>query len=468
MPRSAKARLDQSGLTGLGLEKLVEILLDEAAFNKALKSRLLAALAGGAGAGEVARLIDTKLDSLQKSRGYLSPTRANTLSVELRGLLRNITSELADLDRYAAFERVIRFLTVGAVIEERARKGGARLAKLLDEARGSLVEAALKLDGDAQVRSVVLLEKLRVEDDDGRFRPALLDIFCGLQKPAADAWKAVLTGKLKNPTEKAAHWRNAEPLAYLQRLASHNADIDTYIELESLKPHERRDSLLIARMLHDAKRHAEALEWVRKPGATMRLTQADDAAADAVQPPRLLEADILDALKQKGDAQALRWKEFERTLRPDILRDYIARLDDFAEFEETDKAFATVAGDPRIHEALDFLVAWPRFDLASEHVLRHLGKWDGRQSAILAKAADALWKDYPVAATMLYRILLDDILRRGVSDAYDDAAAYYAVLHELESRLGAHFIHRSHRDYVADIRARYARRFTFWQLVHGS
>src|ERR1700754_2779896 len=102
MPKSAKAKLDQAGLTGLGLEKLVEILLDEAAFNKPLKSRLLAALAGGAGAGEVAGLIDKKLDSLAKSRAYLSPTRANTLSVELRGLLRNITSELAALDRYAA------------------------------------------------------------------------------------------------------------------------------------------------------------------------------------------------------------------------------------------------------------------------------------------------------------------------------------------------------------------------------
>jgi hypothetical protein len=157
MPKSAKAKLDQSGLTGLGLEKLVEILLDEAAFNKALKSRLLAALAGGAGAGEVTRLIDSKLDSLQKSRAYLSPTRANTLSVELRGLLKNITSELAGLDRYAAFERVLRFLTVGAVIDERARNGGARLAKLMDEARDSLVEAALKLDGEEQVRSVELL-----------------------------------------------------------------------------------------------------------------------------------------------------------------------------------------------------------------------------------------------------------------------------------------------------------------------
>jgi hypothetical protein len=465
MPKTSKAKLDQAGLTGLGLEKLVDILLDEASFNKALKSRLLAALAGGTGAEEVARLIDKKLDSLEKSRAYLSPTRANTLSVELRGLLKNVTSELASLDRYAAFERLIRFSAIGTIIEERARNGGARLAKLLDEARDSLVEAALKLDSDEQIRSVALLEAMRTGDEDGKFRPALLDILCGLHKPAAEAWKSILTGKLRSPTEKAAHWRNSEPVAYLQRLASHTSDIDAYIELELLKPQGRRDSLLIARMLYDAKRFAEALEWVRKPAATMRLSQADHVSADTARTPRLLEADILDALKKKDDAQAIRWKEFERTLRPDILRDYIARLDDFAEFEETDKALALVASSPRLHEALDFLVKWPRLDLASDHVLRHLGNWDGRQSAILVEAADALWKDYPIAATMLYRIVLDDLLRRGASDDYADGATYFAVLHELQSRLGADFPYQSHRDYVADIRGKHARKHAFWQLI---
>jgi hypothetical protein len=469
MPKSAKAKLDQAGLTGLGLEKLVEILLDEAAFNKALKSRLLAALAGGAGAGEVTRLIDKKLDTFEKSRVYLSPTRANTLSVELRGLLKNITSELAGLDRYAAFERLIRFSSVGTVIEERARNGGARLAKLLDEARDSLVESALKLDADEQVRSVTLLEALRVGDDHGKFRETLLEVLCGMHKPAADAWKSILTGKLKSPTEKAAHWRNSEPVAYLQRLASHNADIDAYIELEQLKPQERRDSLLIARMLHEAKRYAEALEWVRRPAATMRITHLDKAVAGAAgQPPqhqRLLEADILEALKQKDEAQAIRWEEFERTLRPGILRNYISKLDDFAEFEETDKAFALVAGSSRIYDALDFLMKWPRHDLASEHVLRHVGKWDGRRYQSLVEAADVLSEHYPVAATMLYRTLLDDILRRGNSDAYLDGASYFVVLHELEPRLGVGFTYQSHRDYMAELREKHGRRPAFWQLI---
>lgn len=465
MAKAAKARLDQAGLTGLGLEKLVEILLDEASFNKPLKSRLLAALAGGAGADEVARLIDKKLETLGRSKGYLSPTRANTLSVELRGLLKNITAELAELDRFAAFERLAWFLDVGAVIEERARKGGARLAKLLDGARDGLADCVLKLDADAQVKAVTLLEKARVGDEDGKLRPALLDILCGMQKPAADTWKAMLIGKLKSSTEKAAHWRNAEPVAYLQRLAAHNADIEAYIELEVLKPRERQDSVRVARMLHEAKRHAEALEWVRKPAATMHLTRRDNEVPGATQPPRLLEADILDALKRKDDAQAIRWKEFERTLRPEILRTYIAKLDDFAEFEETDKALVIVTGSPDIHTALDFLVKWPRLDLAAAHIVRHHGKWDGRQSAILQEAANALSSMDPVAATMLYRTLLDDILRRAASDEYLDAASYFSVLHELQPKLGADFPLKRHRDYVAEIRERHARKHALWQLV---
>lgn len=465
MAKAAKARLDQAGLTGLGLGKLVEILLDEAQSNKALKSRLQAALAGEAGADEVARLIDRKLDSLEKGSAYLSPTRANTLSLELRGLLKNITTELADLDRYAAFERLVRFLGVGEIIDSRARNGGAKLAKLLEEARKDLVETALKLELDAQMRSVALLEKLRI-DDGGSYKDALCDILCGMQKPAANAWKSLLVEKLKKSGSKSDHWQNAEPLAYLQRLASHNDDIDAYIELETFKPAERRDSLRIARMLHKAGRHAEALEWVRKPAASARVAQWDKDGTDGPsQPQRLLEAGILDALKRKDEAQAVRWQEFEHTLRPDVLRAYIAKLDDFAEFDETDKAFAMVAASPRIHEALDFFVKWPRLDLASDLALRHIGKWDSRQSAVLVAAADAFREEYPVAATMLYRFLIATILRRGASEDYGDAAIYYAALIDLSKRLGPDFHYQSHGRYVDEIKTQYGRRPAFWNLI---
>ncbi|RYF97340.1 MAG: hypothetical protein EON94_15145, partial [Caulobacteraceae bacterium] len=215
MPKATKARLDRAGLTGLGLDKLVEILLDEAAVSKALKSRLQAALAGGTGVDEVTRLIDQKLDSYQKAQTYLSPTRANTLSLELRGLLRMITAELAALDNYTAFERLARFLVVGTFIENRARKGGAKLAKLLDDARESLADIVLKLGAGDQVKSVALLEKTRAADEEGKSQAVLLKILCGMEKPAADAWKALLTSRLVPSTERSAQWKNAELLVFL-------------------------------------------------------------------------------------------------------------------------------------------------------------------------------------------------------------------------------------------------------------
>ena len=64
-----KAKLDRDGLTALGLERLIGIALDEAALNPSFKKRLNAALAGiggAAGAANVAKLIDSRLNALEK------------------------------------------------------------------------------------------------------------------------------------------------------------------------------------------------------------------------------------------------------------------------------------------------------------------------------------------------------------------------------------------------------------------
>ena len=93
---------------------------------------------------------------------------------------------------------------------------------------------------------------------------------------------------------------------------------------------------------------------------------------------RMLEAEILDKLKRRGDAQDLRWREFAETLDPAILKLYLSKLDDFAEFDEMDRAFALVEEAEDIYGALDFFVTWPRLDRAAALVLRHDDRWEGR------------------------------------------------------------------------------------------
>ena len=84
------------------------------------------------------------------------------------------------------------------------------------------------------------------------------------------------------------------------------------------------------------------------------------------------------------------------------------------------------------YRALAFFLNWPCLDLAAKLALNQRAEWEGRhcKEALLA-AAETLEPDHPVAATILYRALLDDILNRVRSPAYGHAARYLEKLDAL-------------------------------------
>ena len=118
-----------------------------------------------------------------------------------------------------------------------------------------------------------------------------------------------------------------------------------------------------------------------------------------------------------------------------------------------------------IHRALALFLDWPRLDLAARHVLDRSGRWDGRHYGALAPAAEALATDYPDAATILYRALLDDILKRAQSSAYAHAAAYLAQLDSLAPRLTSAAVLPDHAAYRAALANAHARKPAFWAQV---
>ncbi|OWK23917.1 hypothetical protein AJ87_28970 [Rhizobium yanglingense] len=144
-----------------------------------------------------------------------------------------------------------------------------------------------------------------------------------------------------------------------------------------------------------------------------------------------LEARILEAIDEKDAAQTLRWSAFETSLNAGTLREYIAALPDFEEFSALDRAFALVLASKHIYRALAFLVKWPRLDLAAKLVIERRNEWDGGQYYMLPPVADALQHDHPLAAVVLYRALLNDILSRARSKAYPHAARYLKNLDAL-------------------------------------
>ncbi len=171
-----------------------------------------------------------------------------------------------------------------------------------------------------------------------------------------------------------------------------------------------------------------------------------------------LEIRILVALGRKNEAQDLRWRTFEAALDAEILRDYVAHLGDFEEFDALERAFDYAVAHPDQHRALSFFLEWPGHDLAAKLVLGRCDTWAGQHYGLLLPAAEALEHDHPVAATILYRALLDDILTRARSQAYGHAARYLAKLDDLDTTDLAAKGLSSHEAYRAGLRRSHGRK----------
>lgn len=180
---------------------------------------------------------------------------------------------------------------------------------------------------------------------------------------------------------------------------------------------------------------------------------------------RLLEADCHDALKRRDEAQTLRWSVFLDTFDDEVLRRYIARLDDFAEFDELDRAFAAVMASQRHVDALRFLIAWPRPDLAARYVVAHVEVWSGRDGELLLRAAEALEQDFPLAATVLYRALIRHVLEYGPSATFEAAAGWLRTLAALVPVLDKSIPIPDHAAFVFDMQTRFPRRPGFWNRL---
>lgn len=251
--------------------------------------------------------------------------------------------------------------------------------------------------------------------------------------------------------------------------------MDSLIAIEETKHPNMQDTISIAGKLLDAGRLNEALQWVRKPVRPgLRYLQASDMAdeaeaGDIVSTPRaLLEARILDAMGDRDAAQALRWQSFEATLDADVLRAYVAALGDFEEFDALDRAFAHALSHARRYLALEFFLEWPRLDLAAKLVVDNHSLWDGRNYDVLAPAAQTLEHEHPLAGSVLYRALIDDILGRARSKAYGHAVRYLVRLGALAiaSDPGAQVASiPTHDDYCAKLRVKHGRKSAFWAEV---
>ena len=459
-----KAALSIETLAELGAQKLAEMILAEARDNAAFRKRVNAALAGVRGGDAVAALIDRRLAALEKARSTVDWRKEKDFAADLKATGDTIGGELAALDPSLALERLVRFLETHVRVFERVDDSSGRLQDVYWRAAERIPELMRRMPAEDLARVPALLSASLTKDTHGLIAKAAVEAVRLLPGPVLTEWDQALS-RGKEPDDAV--------LAIRQSIAETHGDLEGYIALEERRPEWRRDPLRIAEKLLDAGRLDEALEWARRE---------KKVASPSCRRPTWR----MGASHGPTNSLASRWKRgfskrrtivrrrrrcagrrSRRRCTLETLRDYISKLDDFQEFDELDRAFAIAASFPQPYVALAFFIEWPRLDHAAKLVLAKRTLWDGRHYGILGEAAVALEADYPLAATILYRALINDILVRAKSPAYGHGARYLAKLSALAEENSDGEGIEDHATYLLALKKYHGRKHGFWTLVDG-
>lgn len=469
-------------LAALGPDRLIALILGETARNPTFKKLVSAALASLQGPEAVAAIVDRRLTALEGAQGYIDWQKRRAFVADLNALVTVILTELRPLDPGVALDRLRRFLLGADDVLNRVDDGNGTVQGIFDRASDAFVEIASAIPPADAGRVAAGLVEAFAADPFGPLGAVLANMIPMLPEDALDAIDAQLgaaeaaSPEGGDPTKPATHHRQAGRVQILrlrQVVADRRADVDAFIGLESALMPGREDRVAIAERLLRAGRAGEALEWIRRkqePGLRI-VTRADLIAGfdprGIDRERQALEIEILDALCKGDEAQALRWARWERELDAPMLRTHLAKLPDFEDEEALHRALDHAEAFPQPHRALVFLTTWPDLPRAARLVVAQAATWQGDQYGVLAPAADALAQDHPLAATILYRRLLDGILDGGRSAAYAYGARYLAELDGLAARLETDAIDPEPDAYRADLRRKHGRKQAFWSLVRG-
>ena len=198
-----------------------------------------------------------------------------------------------------------------------------------------------------------------------------------------------------------------------------------------------------------------ALSWLTRvdKGETFQAYERD----------RLLLA-TYGKLGRKEEQAEVAWRLFRRGRSEESLRELLAvigaaRRDSVIE-QETRTIMATREFSPSDAE---FLVKAGRIDEAEAYVLDRVSQLNGAfYGDLLALAEPMASEGRRLAATLLYRALLDSILERARAKAYHHGVDYLRELDRLACAIADWRGHEPHAEYRARLRTEHGRKKSFW------
>jgi len=480
---AARTTLNEKNLRTLGAERLAALVMEVVTGNAALKRQARAALLENAGGDALAAEVRKRLATLKRSTSFVDWQKRRALVKDLHQQRILIAEKIAPADPATALELMWRFMELAESVHNRADDSNGDIGDVFREgcaALGPLAEAA-KPDPRAladQVFTALFERNDYAEYDDliEHMTPALGEAgLARIKERALAAQEELATNPPKPKSGRKIGWspggaiyegefRHASQTRtvkyLLQEIADAQGDVDAFIA--GIDPEARavpRIAAEIAVRLLEAERAEEAMQALDRgePGSEAERDRSREWVDARIA--------ALDALGRADEAQAERWRCFERTLSADHLRDHLKRLPDFEDVEAEEKALDRVRAHPEIHKALQFLTHWPDHRRAADLVLAERERWDGNLWYFLPDIAQTLAGKHPLAATILYRALVLDTLGGAKSKRYKHAARHLAECASLAHGIDDYSLLPSHEDFAASLKRNHGRKAGFWALL---
>lgn len=442
---AAKRTLNAKNLETLGAAALAALLMEVSTGNAVIQRRLRLALAAAGGAEEAAREVRKRLATIARSSTFIDSAKRKALLMDLEAQQQAINRPIATADPALAVELQVRLLELSEGVLERCSDSTGAVIGLFQ--RG--VDALATLATAARISPEALVEHasdLLQENGYGQFEgliPALAPLLgeAGLSQ-----------------LQEALLERGGVDRFTMGQLARSRGDLDGYLALfEPLQLTRPDTAAEVSGHLLAAGRAEQALAVLDRAGKANLIMEAEAWHATRIA--------VLEALGRGEEAQQHRWLVFSQTLSIPLLRDYLQRLDDFADVEAEERAFQVAEQHPEPLATLQFLVLWPALPRAARYAITHWQEWERDAYEIYEPAAERLSADYPLAASVLLRAMVVFALSMGRSNRYRYAAEHLRQCEQLAARIDDWQGFGSHASFAARLRQGFGQKWTFWKLL---
>ncbi len=399
------------------------------------------------------------ISSLENRHGFVSYRQSFDLAQEVEGLIGELeVLTMKGDDPVSALQLVESLLRAGGNILEGTDDSSGSVSTELGETAVLWLRSAHRCREAGQEEDWIGRVEQLIEDDEyGLIDDLLPRASILLSKP--EQRELARRYEARASAGNGEDYGSSVAATKLGQLAWSLRDPSIYvrsIRLRSPQPNEMQIASIVECFLElgDPK---GALEWLDE-----QWTRDEDRRLD-------LRAQAFAALGKEDDLIATRREIWERHPRVVTLENLLGLLS-LAEQEELradalDRA-PTVSG---LETALKLLFHLEKSAMAAEVLIHRRGELEGdRYIGLQSLVQQFEAADQPLASSLIYRGLLDSILRRGYSRAYHHAARYYSQLTKLAVNVTDWRGIEPHQTHIQNLRTQHGRKRSFWVRVGGA